>query len=36
MGQTSEGYLKWVADNLVGMERAHRSFVLLREEGEDE
>jgi len=25
-----------VADNLAGMERAHRSFVPLREEGENE
>jgi hypothetical protein len=29
IGQNSEGYLKLVADNLVGMDRPHRSVVLL-------
>ncbi len=29
IGQGSEGYLKLVADNLAGMDRSHRSLVLL-------
>jgi len=29
IGQKPEGYLKLVADNLAGMDRAHRSMVLL-------
>ena len=29
LSQRSEGYLKLVADNLAGMDRAHRSVVLL-------
>ena len=29
IGQSPEGYLKLVADNLAGMDRSHRSLVLL-------
>ena len=29
IGQSSEGYLKLVADNLAAMDRSHRSLVLL-------